>query len=53
LEVNQKSVLREITARRSGITSRVKWAPRSKTWRSSSGINGFQMLQVSFQQARL
>lgn len=44
LEANQYIVFMEMTARWLGITSRAKYAPRSKTWRSSSGIHGFQIL---------
>lgn len=43
-ESYQKRVFSDKTARRSGITSTEKYAPRSKTWRSSSGMNFFQIL---------
>lgn len=43
-ESYQNKVLRDSTASRSGITSTAKYAPRSNTCCSSSGINFFQIL---------
>lgn len=47
LESYQNSVFSDSTANLSGMTSTAKYAPRSKTCRSSSGMNFFQMLLVS------
>jgi hypothetical protein len=47
LESYQNNVFSDNTANLSGITSTAKYAPRSKTCRSSSGMNFFQILLIS------
>jgi FAD/FMN-containing dehydrogenase len=47
LESYQNNVFSDSTASLSGMTSTAKYAPRSKTCRSSSGMNFFQILLIS------